>query len=461
MSKDGVVEKAFTFIVYVNEANKTFTVDSVWWPSDIPVPKNPDYNYIFNFEIWSVSQQDSSSLVDNILTKLAGYDGWQVIYNNTTPIKPSFLIQEANLSQMTVQNFSSQSQTLQCTYVLREYNDKHKYITSNFQAVINPGLNVVNLPFYPNILDGTVIAKGSNFKDEIYTGGGYWFAFNSTGKGISMTNAQQPETEADSLSAYEFYLGTASIQGSVPANGFGGLDRTLNPNSLPVDISRYDYLSFWAQGDGTPDSVQLETEAVRDENSSDFHQYVIKPGADWQHFVIPLTSFKQLGTDPSKIVPFTGTDVISVAWETTKAPLGSESLQIKDAAFINLGINLTIGSPQMNVDGAVYDIDPGYQTAPVIFNGRTFVPIRAIIEALGGTVDWNASTQTLTISLNKINIVLGIGNKSASVNGVDTALDDAPYISDTGRTMLPLRFVAENLGHTVNWDDTSKTITIQ
>ena len=116
----------------------------------------------------------------------------------------------------------------------------------------------------------------------------------------------------------------------------------------------------------------------------------------------------------------------------------------------------------MSVNGVNQDIDPGNQTQPVIINGSTFIPITAIIEALGGTVTWNAADQQVTINLNNTSIVLTIGSKTATVNGVATTLDNAPYISATGRTMLPVRFIMENLGgHTVNWDATTRTITIQ
>ncbi len=125
------------------------------------------------------------------------------------------------------------------------------------------------------------------------------------------------------------------------------------------------------------------------------------------------------------------------------------------------GIVLTIGSSTMYVNGAAQAIDPGNQTSPVIVNGSTFVPISAIIKSLGGTVTWDAADQEVTITLNGTSIVLNIGNKTATVNGAATTLDDAPYISVTGRTMLPLRFITESLGHTANWDASSKTITIQ
>ncbi|MCH5185415.1 MAG: hypothetical protein J1F64_04730, partial [Oscillospiraceae bacterium] len=51
-------------------------------------------------------------------------------------------------------------------------------------------------------------------------------------------------------------------------------------------------------------------------------------------------------------------------------------------------ITLQIDNPNMTVDGRSEEIDPGRGTTPVIVNDRTLVPIRAIIEAVGGTVDW-------------------------------------------------------------------------
>jgi hypothetical protein len=461
MSKQGIVEKAYIFYVYVNESTKTFTVDSFWRPGDITASQIPDHNYIFNIQIWAVSKQDAYNVMHNILTGMSRYDGWQVKYNNTQSMKPSFFISDANITKMSVENLLSIPQTINFSVSIRQTNNKSQEVKFTFKKVIDPGINSVNMPIVANSLDIAVYAQSSDFADTAYVGNGYWLAFNKPGEGITKTDVQQAENDNNSLSQGDFPLGSAGIQGSVPANGWGGLARTLNPNSLPVDISKFDALSFWAKGDGNSYSVQLETEAVRNINSSDFHQFVITPGSDWQHFVIPLSSFKQLGTDPSKIVPFTGTDVISVAWATTKSPITSVGLEIKDASFINAGINLTIGSSQMLVNGETMDIDPGYTTAPVIIDGRTFIPIRAVVEALGGTVSWSVYDQTVAITLNDTTILLVIGKNNATVNGADKALDDPPFISATGRTMIPLRFVAENLGHNVTWDDTSKTIAIQ
>jgi hypothetical protein len=124
------------------------------------------------------------------------------------------------------------------------------------------------------------------------------------------------------------------------------------------------------------------------------------------------------------------------------------------------GIVLTIGSSSMYVNGVAQDIDSN-QTQPIIRNSRTFVPIAAIIKALGGTSSWNATNQTVTISLNNTSITLAIGSTSATVNGAATPLDDAPFISSTGRTMLPLAFITKSLGHAAIWNAEARSITIQ
>ena len=89
--------------------------------------------------------------------------------------------------------------------------------------------------------------------------------------------------------------------------------------------------------------------------------------------------------------------------------------------------------------------------APFIKDGRTLLPIRALIEALGGSVQWNASTRTATVMLGSRTVALTIGSTTALVNGTPITLDVAPMIVG-GRTFLPLRAVAENLGLDLAWE---------
>ena len=90
---------------------------------------------------------------------------------------------------------------------------------------------------------------------------------------------------------------------------------------------------------------------------------------------------------------------------------------------------------------------------------RAMVPVRFISEHLGAEVQWLPETKQVRITLGDTEIYLTIGENSALVNGNAVALDCPPEILD-GRTFIPLRFVSENLGATVKWDEASKTITI-
>jgi len=118
-------------------------------------------------------------------------------------------------------------------------------------------------------------------------------------------------------------------------------------------------------------------------------------------------------------------------------------------------IVLTIGQSSMLVNGVSQTID----TPPVIVSGRTFVPVRVIAQALGGNVSWDPVEKKVTITLKGKTIELWIGNTAAKVNGETKTLDVPPYISNS-RTMLPLRFIIENLGCEVVWNGPAQTITI-
>lgn len=100
-----------------------------------------------------------------------------------------------------------------------------------------------------------------------------------------------------------------------------------------------------------------------------------------------------------------------------------------------------------------------YDAAPVIKESRTFLPIRVIAEELGADVAWNEAEQTATITKDDLEIVIYIGQPFATVNGEPVALD-APAFIENGRTYLPLRFVAENLGAEVIWAGAAQTVTI-
>lgn len=107
-----------------------------------------------------------------------------------------------------------------------------------------------------------------------------------------------------------------------------------------------------------------------------------------------------------------------------------------------MSLQLNINSNSYSVNGITYTAD----TQPVVQDNRTFVPYRLLAEALGGSVTYDNSTQTITTVDGGTSIIMTIGSTNYTVNGTPATMDVAPFINSDNRTMVPLRFLAEALG---------------
>ncbi len=120
----------------------------------------------------------------------------------------------------------------------------------------------------------------------------------------------------------------------------------------------------------------------------------------------------------------------------------------------------SIGSSTYTVNGAPQFMD----VSPTIIEGRTLLPIRFAAAPLGADVGWEGTTQKATVSLGTTFMELWIGQSNALVNGKAVPIDAGnPHVKPliiNGRTMLPLRFVTENLGCGVQWDQATQRVTI-
>lgn len=114
-----------------------------------------------------------------------------------------------------------------------------------------------------------------------------------------------------------------------------------------------------------------------------------------------------------------------------------------------------IGQQSYSVNGTVYNTD----TAPYIDNGRTLVPVRYLGDAIGATTAWDETTKTVTLTKGDTVVMLVIGESSITVNGAASTLNVAPVINN-GRSFLPARSVAEAFGYTVGWDQATQTVSI-
>lgn len=125
------------------------------------------------------------------------------------------------------------------------------------------------------------------------------------------------------------------------------------------------------------------------------------------------------------------------------------------ALLLMLAFPCFAGSIQIKLNGTMLKTS----VAPIQENGTTLVPLRIISENLGAAVDFNKQTQSITINKDSQNIVLTLGKATALINNAPQTMSMAPKTLNN-TTMVPLRFVSENLNCKVDWNNASKLITI-
>lgn len=118
-------------------------------------------------------------------------------------------------------------------------------------------------------------------------------------------------------------------------------------------------------------------------------------------------------------------------------------------------IVLTVGSGVATVGGTEVELDQ----PPTIVDGRTMLPFRFVAENLGAEVFWNADSQEVTAAAAGVTVVLTVGSQTALVNGEPRPINVPPSIVN-GRTMVPLRFLADAFGWNLVWDNVKRQVVI-
>ena len=135
----------------------------------------------------------------------------------------------------------------------------------------------------------------------------------------------------------------------------------------------------------------------------------------------------------------------------------SETIKKYDSEEYFATMSVKIGEPDLVIDGDKIPIDNS-GTVAYVENGRTMMPVRAIAEAIGADVSYEDDTQTVTVESDEKIILMSIDESEMSVNGEKVELLNAPKIVND-RTMLPVRDVAEALDCEVSWNQETETAT--
>lgn len=252
-------------------------------------------------------------------------------------------------------------------------------------------------------------------------------------------------TEPTALGNLEKNKFTAKKAGTATLTAINGSVKTTLPVTILGKDDICDLTLHIENGDYTDGSkhqlkakVTLKDGTVKDVNGSALQWSV--EGFD---ATVDTNGLLTIGT-----LDDTKTGIVKASYDGFEA-----TLKVKFTEDDN--IRLTIGDKTLNKNGTTVTMD----VAPSIINGRTMVPVRFIAEALDGTADWNEEQQTAYVTLNENIVELPLQSSSIYVNGEAVSIDTACQIVN-GRTMIPLRAVVEGLGLFVSYDDATRAITI-
>jgi hypothetical protein len=222
---------------------------------------------------------------------------------------------------------------------------------------------------------------------------------------------------------------------------------------------------YQKSGISPEDSIPPHIKIVFPSNGDSFTEEVIEvngriwddeSGIDKASLNDKSISLRSDGNFTTPLTLTSGTNKISIkAWDKKGNQNSEEIFVIYKKEMV---IQLSIGDKIAKINNQDYPLD----VPPLIIKGRTFVPLRFISEAFGAEVNWDGETRSVRIFFEKTNsrVTLQIDNPIARVNEKVVKLDAPPAIVG-GRTMVPIRFIAEAFGADVLWDGETKTVTIR
>lgn len=127
-----------------------------------------------------------------------------------------------------------------------------------------------------------------------------------------------------------------------------------------------------------------------------------------------------------------------------------------DTGLPSAKVVMVLGQKSMTVNGKKQSLD----AAPLLQKNTTYVPIKYVLDAFGGEAAWNSATKKITVTRGATTLELTVGKQEFLLNGAMNKAEVSPIIV-SDRTLVPLRMVSEQLGIGVNWEQKTKSITLE
>ena len=149
----------------------------------------------------------------------------------------------------------------------------------------------------------------------------------------------------------------------------------------------------------------------------------------------------------------TAISVLSSVFAVSAFALDADDVEYEEPEKIVISFRL--GDSVLSINGNDVAV-----TTPYEINGTTLVPLRVITEAFGADVVWDDADQGVTLTYGDVVIEIWIGRTDALVNGQTLPLLLAPELTND-TTMVPLRFITENFGAEVSYDEATEAILVE
>lgn len=293
-----------------------------------------------------------------------------------------------------------------------------------------------------------------------------WETFENVAYGLSFTGSPSAVTGKVQIKSgtgthsnskvlrldYDTTAGTGNKYAYINLNGSSGKTLTSGASALSLDVlgdNSYNWLRAEVIG---ADGKTVYVDLAKSLNftgwktlSVNLNQYgtIAYPAKVKRIYVVNLAE----GQDERSASGFVEMDNIK-----TTSPADASSLGLPSG----VSAKMTVGSKTLLTNGKASTMD----VSPVVRNGVTYLPVKYITDAFGGTSGWEAKTGSISIRRGDQLLVLNLNKKDYMLNGKRKTSDSAT-ISVSNRTLVPVRLVSEQLGLRVKWEQETKTVTIE